>query len=245
LTDPRSLSIIDTSKIDKELVVSLWSRLRQWLSRTPAADAAVVTHSLLTTDGVMPRRPLQPIRRLLTAMLWLDAAAVVYGALQLDTGATGRFEVLPSVVFGNQPHVVPTTNSGLWIDTVGVTVQDPGAYQRMLDAFAHGLPFALATVPMLIIARRLVDRAVATHPFTAETARGLRRLGVVVLAAGAAAEVVRVVATQLLYRSAVDGGGLVTPPVALWWLPLGLVLLGFAQIVDHGRRLRAELDEVI
>ena len=31
----------------------------------------------------------------------------------------------------------------------------------------------------------------------------------------------------------------------LWWLLLGLVVLGFAQIVEHGRTLRAELDEVI
>jgi hypothetical protein len=33
--------------------------------------------------------------------------------------------------------------------------------------------------------------------------------------------------------------------IGLWWLPMGLVILAFAQVIDHGCALRAELDEVI
>jgi hypothetical protein len=33
--------------------------------------------------------------------------------------------------------------------------------------------------------------------------------------------------------------------ISLWWLLVGLTVIGFAQIVEHGRTLRLELDEVI
>jgi hypothetical protein len=33
--------------------------------------------------------------------------------------------------------------------------------------------------------------------------------------------------------------------IDFWWLLLGLVILAFAQFIEHGCALRAELDEVI
>jgi hypothetical protein len=101
---------------------------------------------------------------------------------------------------------------------------------------------------MIILARRLVDNAIATDPFTVAMARGMRRLGPVVLIGGALAELTRSAATIALYRGAVSGGHPFTDTnwmIDFWWLLLGLTVLAFAQVVEHGCALRAELDEVI
>jgi hypothetical protein len=59
---------------------------------------------------------------------------------------------------------------------------------------------------------------------------------------------VRSTAAMLLYTTTVhDGGALVYVDwtIDFWWLLLGLVILAFAQVVEHGCALRAELDDVI
>jgi hypothetical protein len=73
----------------------------------------------------------------------------------------------------------------------------------------------------------------------------LRRLGVVVLAGGAAAEIVRVLSAVALPHLAGVDGTLPLSGFGLWWLPMGLVVLAFAQVIDHGCALRAELDQVV
>lgn len=101
---------------------------------------------------------------------------------------------------------------------------------------------------MLWLALRLLDRMVSTQPFTDATAAGLRRLGAVVLAVGAASEVVRGAGTYLLQASVVPSGQRTVTldyTFSFWWLLLGLLLFAFAQVIAYGCRLRAELDEVI
>lgn len=192
-------------------------------------------------------RPLTPIRWLLSLLIWVDVAVIIFVLLQLDGPGTRRFDVLPSVVLGPQPRTLDR-NPELSLQTAGVTITDPSGWQTLLDLFAGPLTFALATLPMIGYALRLLDRAVATQPFTPQTASGLRRLGIVVLVAGAAAELVRSVAAYLLQASVVpaaDRAVTLDSAVGFWWLLVGLLLLGFAQIIAHGTALRTELDEVI
>ena len=70
-----------------------------------------------------------------------------------------------------------------------------------------------------------------------------------VLRRRAAAELVRSAAAVALYLSALPGGHPFIEGsnwlVNFWWLLPGLVILAFAQVVEHGCALRTELDEVI
>lgn len=201
----------------------------------------------------MPHRPrrLQAIRTLLTLMLMVNVLALAQAVLiWFHRSAVSGFDVDPSLIFGPQPDVLQQLNHDLRAQTVRVSVEDPTVWQTVLSLFGHGLAYYLATLPMIIFARRLVDRAIDTNPFTPATAGGLRRLGRIVLLGGLIAELVRVVAMVLLYHSAVAGGYALTDnasslALGLWWLPMGLVILAFAQVINHGCALRAELDQVI
>ena len=77
----------------------------------------------------------------------------------------------------------------------------------LLDLLTGPLPLAVGTLPIIWYALRLIDRITATQPFTQATATGLRRLGVVVLIAGAASEIVRNIAGYLLAATVVAGLG--------------------------------------
>ena len=188
-----------------------------------------------------PRR-LGKIRGLLSLLLFLNVLTVIGSALVRVTGANvTNFTVYPEAVYGAQQ-----ANKQLWPLSVEVYVDHPTLTQTILGLFAHQLTIALATIPMLVYARRLVDRAIRNHPFTPEMARGLRRLGLLVLAGGLAAEFVRGAAMFALTHSATSGTYIRSEwTIDFWWLLLGLVILAFAQVVEHGCALRAELDEVI
>jgi hypothetical protein len=187
-------------------------------------------------------RPFTRIRSVLVLLLLTDLVAILGQVLQLDGPATRRFDVLPSALPVGQP------STELRVQALSVSIQDPDGYQSVLDLLAGPLTLAVATLPIIWYARRLIDRITTTQPFTAATATGLRRLGVVVLTAGAACEIVRTIAAYLLAATVVPAGArtvMVDYTPSVWWVMLGLVLLAFAQIIGYGRSLRAELDTVI
>jgi hypothetical protein len=190
------------------------------------------------------------VRGLLTVMLALNVLFIIQAALVNVSGQTFTiFDVDPGDVYGPQPYVLQQVNRQINPLYIAVNVRDPSLFQTVLGLFAHGLAQALAAVPMIIFARRLVDRAIAGDPFTAPMVRGLRRLGALVLLGGFAAELVRLAARSALKVSAIGGDWNPlydpNPTLGFSWLLLGLVILGFAQVIEHGRALRAELDEVI
>lgn len=199
-----------------------------------------------------PRRSagrLRAIRALLTLMLVGDVLFLISAALTRVSGQTVTdLDVPVGVVYGPQPYLLRQANLQLLPLTVHAYVHEPSLVQTLLGLFAHGLATGLAALPMIVLARRLVDRARATHPFTLDMVRGLRRLGLVVLIGGLLAELTRIAAAVAFYRSAVPGGDPYLGPdslIGFWWLLLGLVILAFAQVVEHGCALRAELDDVI
>jgi hypothetical protein len=195
---------------------------------------------------------LRTVRALLSLMLVLNVLTLISAALVKVNGSiVATFDVPVELVYGPQPYVLQQANRQLIPDTVSVYVQQPTLTQTVLGLLAHGLAYALVSLPMIILARRLVDQAIAGDPFTMPMVRGLRRLGVVVLIGGAASELVRSAALVALFTSAVPDGHPMTQTTtwatgfSFWWLVLGLAVLGFAQVVEHGCALRAELDGVI
>ena len=192
------------------------------------------------------------IRRLLSLMLSLNIVGLITAALlRIDRASVTTFSVEPEQVYGSQPYELQQTNRGLIrpLDIV-VVLENPSLGQTILGLLAHGLAYTVATIPMIIYARRLVDEAIATHPFTLSIARGLRRLGLIVLLGGFLAEVVRSVSAIALRQGTIHEGNPLTNAdwivgASFWWLVLGFTILAFAQVVEHGCTLRAELDEVI
>jgi hypothetical protein len=134
------------------------------------------------------------------------------------------------------------------VQDVMASVRDLSLPQRLLEEVASGTAWALITLVIAVLARRVVDAAIRSDPFTAEMADRLRRLAVVVLIGGAAAELTSIAAAAALYVSAHPHGAGFDPvswPFGFWWMPLGFALLAFAAVVRHGCTLRAELDQVI
>jgi hypothetical protein len=182
---------------------------------------------------------LRAIRTLLTLMLTLNVLFLINAALiKVSGGIVASFQVPVDLVYGPQPYVLQQASRHLSPTAVDVYVRDPSLLQTFLGLLTHGLAHAVATLPMIVLARRLVDRAIATDPFTMSMMRGLRRLGLIVLVGGLLAELVRTAAAIALYSSALPHGQPVIDTVSstpgiidLWWLLLGLVILGFAQVV--------------
>jgi hypothetical protein len=192
------------------------------------------------------------IRRLLSLMLSLNIVGLILAALtRVSGGNVATFEVEPEQVYGPQPYVLQQTNVGVIrpLDIV-VVLDHPSLGQTVLGLLTRGLAYTVATIPMIIYARRLVDEAIATHPFTLSIARGLRRLGQIVLLGGFLAEVVRSLAAIALRQGTIHEGNPLTNAnwivgASFWWIVLGFTILAFAQVVEHGCTLRQELDEVI
>ncbi|MFI1995473.1 DUF2975 domain-containing protein [Actinoplanes sp. NPDC020271] len=140
-----------------------------------------------------------------------------------------------------------TTKVGHADNHVLVTVLDPTPAQTTLEIIAMGAVSAVAWLVIAILARRIVTSALHTDPFTTTTADRLRGLGIVILAAGGLAGLIRLAASYALFHSVFPSstyqGDLID--LSLWWLPLGLAVLAFAAVVRHACALRAELDEVI
>jgi hypothetical protein len=182
----------------------------------------------------------------MTLLLVLNVLGLIQVALINVTGVIVTEFEAPIQLLGPQPPLLGEPSRGLSFMTVTAHINDPTAAQTVLGLLANGLAFAVATLPMIIMARRLVDQAVAGDPFTVAVATGLRRLGRLILLGGLIAEVVSSAAAYALYDSVLPSDGAInTIMIDFWWLLLGLVVLSFAQIMRHGCALRTELDEVI
>jgi hypothetical protein len=194
-----------------------------------------------------PGRRLRGVRAFLSVLLLSDVLAVLAAVLTVLTGNNATSLELPRhAAFGTLSPSLATTR--IHLSSVEVAISDPSVYQLLLDLLTHSLAFTLAAIPMIVVARRLIDHATDAHPFTEEMVTGLRRLGRLILGAGLLALIVSNVAAMLLVHSVVPqadiplAGNLVTD---LWWLPLGLTVMAFAQIIEYGHALRTELDEVV
>jgi hypothetical protein len=194
-----------------------------------------------------PGRRLTALRTFLSVLLLVDVLAVVAAVMTVLTGNNTTSLMLPrDGAFGAQAPQL--SSARLHLSGVEVSISDPTTYQLVLDLLAHSFAFTLAAIPMIVAARRLIDHATEVHPFTASMVTGLRKLGRLILGAGLLALIAGNVAAVLLQRSAAPGAGstfAANVVLDLWWLPLGLVVLAFAQIIEHGHTLRTELDEVV
>lgn len=209
-----------------------------------------------------PRRSgaLRPLRALLTLtiignILLLLGTAIIWF---LDTATNISVERVPVEFWAPldalkdpvpdpvQPAFTPKVDHV--DDVVAVTIADPTPGQAVLEAIALGPVGAVAWLVIAILARRIVTSALRADPFTVSTADQLRRLGIVILAGGGLADLIREAASYALFRSVLPSSsyvGFVTGDLGFWWLPLGLAVLAFAAVVRHGCALRAELDAVI
>ncbi len=199
-----------------------------------------------------PRRSgaLRPLRALLTLTIIANILfLLVEPLLAWTSGRTPAEFWAPLDALKNpvpdplQPAFTPKVDDL----AVVVIVTDPTPAQTVLEIIAAGTVSAVAWLVIAILARRIVTSALGADPFTVSTADQIRRLGIIILAAGGLAELIREAASYALYRSVFPSSsylGTVTG-ASFWWLPLGLAVLAFAAVVRHGCALRAELDEVI
>src|SRR5690242_16174610 len=99
-------------------------------------------------------------------MLSLNVVFLIGSALaEVTGGIVANFEVPVDLVYGPQPFLLQQANRHLLPTMVDVYVQNPSPFQEVLGLLAHGLANAIATLPMIVLARRLVDRAIDTNPF--------------------------------------------------------------------------------
>ncbi|MBI4944567.1 MAG: DUF2975 domain-containing protein [Actinobacteria bacterium] len=154
---------------------------------------------------------------------------------------------LPAHLFGT-PAPLTGTLPGAALDPAGqlaFTLADPTPVQRLLQA-------AIIVPDLLVVAevaRRLAGllRSAREHdPFTAQTVRRLTTVAKIAALGGSATWLLGVVAAWGLASTVVDPWVPVQPTGGLLgWLAVGLVIAGFAQLVDRGVDLRSELDTVI
>jgi len=186
------------------------------------------------------------IQVLLLLLLMGDLVNLVLAPWWGRPGPVAR--VLTGDVFGPEAWAL-RRHPELDVDALSVSPRDFSTGETLLYLTGHGLAFSLATIPMLVMARRLVDHARYGDPFRPAMVRRLRVLGFVVLLGGALCEAVEYAASYTLMRISLPGDVLfgASPDVSVtfWWLLPGCVLLAVAEVVRRGCALRAELDEVI
>ena len=199
-----------------------------------------------------PRRSrgLRPILGFLTVLTIVDALGLVSSVINwLGHGRTPvTFRIDIDRVYGPRFPAGNPAYSRFEVDDVLASVRDLSVPQRVLEEIASGTLWLVVTLVIALLAYRVVSAAMDSDPFTVEMADRLRRLAVVVLIGGGAAEAATVAAGMALYHSADPHGSALdaqTWPLGLSWLPLGFALLAFSAVVRHGCALRAELDQVI
>jgi hypothetical protein len=142
------------------------------------------------------------------------------------------------------PHLKPGARFA-GADDVLVEVEKPSTRQRVLHALTK-YPLAVGYVVVFFLLYRLVAKARYADPFTAATVRRMRVLAGVVLVGGVLVWIVTNYANDALLDTVADG--------TVWPAPLaftanlllpGFALLAGAEVVNIGRRMRAELAEVI
>jgi hypothetical protein len=201
-----------------------------------------------------PRRSwLGVIQGLLLAMLILDFLALPLfvlpnGAIRI--GSVGLIDL-----WSNRVELPPRTHPEVSVDQVPILLAvRPGSLQFVLYKLGHGFIYLAVTVPILIYARRIANAARLVDPFTREMVRRLRRLGLLILAGGAFAELTSYLTSLAVLDIYLDRyhaeplmrfNALPDYQLSLWWVLPGLILLGVSEIVRRGVDLRDELNTVI
>jgi Protein of unknown function (DUF2975) len=130
--------------------------------------------------------------------------------------------------------------------TIGVAIADPTPYQVILGALAV-VPTGIVVLMMLAALYRVVRDARRGDPFTEATVRRLRRLSAVVIIGGPLAWTVEFCAQFALTGTLTQAGAGATMTFTkpLTWLLVGFGYLAVAEIINRGRSMRTELDQVI
>lgn len=179
----------------------------------------------------------------------------------LVTAGVGTVAAITAVLTGKRlPVAVPINHvwttgpltgvmAGTTLDDRGyidVYVTEPTLGQSALSV-ATWLPTAAVLLAMLALLLNLVRGVRRSGPFTTLTVRRLRRLGAVVTAGGVLAAPAEFLARFSLVGTVTDAGpaGTLSLTAPLTWLLAGVGYLAIAEIVNRGRDLRQELDEVI
>ncbi|WP_412543878.1 DUF2975 domain-containing protein [Longispora sp. K20-0274] len=192
-----------------------------------------------TNDG---RGWLGPTHGSLSFLLAVDIVGLVLLPLTQGTFPIGSVD---GTAFAGGPH------PELFPEKVLVSLAGrPSVLQEALYLAGHGMLAGLVAIPILVLARRLIRRAIDADPFTPDMVRGLRRLGLLVLGGGGLAHLLSYVASVWLLDISLPATASQSwsePDVGAtaWWVLPGLLILAFAEIVHRGCALRAELDEVI
>ncbi|HLL68799.1 MAG TPA: DUF2975 domain-containing protein [Micromonosporaceae bacterium] len=192
---------------------------------------------------------LGPIQTLLTILLVLNVLSLPVSVFQW---ITGRYVIGAVDLHAVFPQGVPDLDDRhASLGRVELFWEPGGALQILLFAISQGFGAVLATLAMLVYARRTVREAREHDPFTPAMVRRLRTLGLLVLAGGLVYELAELIAGWALLHIALDRTGIASlgaQPDTLptfWWLLPGLLVFAFAEVIRHGCALRAELDEVI
>ncbi len=193
---------------------------------------------------------LNAIEWVLTGGLVLNVLAVPLLLFGHGAPMVGRVDV--AALFAGPPYTEAMRRlPGFNLGQTAVYADRPDVARDLLYSLGNGLAVALALIPLLVSAIRLIGHARRTDPFTPYMVRRLRRLGLSVLALGLLSGVVEYVAQRILLNISLPHdqtlrfGATIGHYPTPWWLLPGLMLLAFAEIVRHGCDLRAELDEVI
>lgn len=128
---------------------------------------------------------------------------------------------------------------------VEVSLADPGAAETAWYAL-RVLPELLLVAVVLALLWRLLAAARRDDPFTTTSVRRLRVLGVLSAAGGFLAGALGTIAEMAL-SDAATGGRVASATLTLTpvWLLVGGGFVAFAEIVNRGRAMRAELERVI
>jgi hypothetical protein len=202
-----------------------------------------------------PRRSwLGVIQGLLLVMVVLDFFALPLFVLPNGAIRVGSVSLID--LWSNQQNVLPPrTHPEVFPDQVPILLGvHPSPLQFVLYKLGHGFVYLAVTIPILIYARRIAKAARTADPFTLAMVRRLRRLGLLILAGGALAELTSYLTSLAvldIYLDRYHAEPLMrfdaAPDyrVSLWWVLPGLILLGVSEIVRRGVDLREELDTVI
>jgi len=174
--------------------------------------------------------------------------------------AVGMIAVIAMTIRGPLPVSVPAGHlvdggtlhgltGGAQLDqhgNVDVSVADPTRHQAILGVLTV-LPSGLVVLTMLAGLYRVIRDARRRDPFTDTTVRRLRQLSAVVILGGLLAWIGEFIAQFALTGTVTPTGWAGTLPLAkpLIWLLVAFGYLAVAEIINRGRAMRAELEQVI
>ena len=145
--------------------------------------------------------------------------------------------------YASYPAGLPAGIKADEVSEIDVEISSPTGRQRLL----YGLTQAPTTFLLLVVLAMLatlLQRARRTDPFTPQTVRSLRLIGVA-LAAGVVAVVVEGAARLLLSETVRTNSFAAVMEVPFVWLLGGFVCFAVAEVINRGRVMRDELATVI